>query len=79
MVGYLAFRAKPQECTVRALCTLAHSGGLEYVKVTRQRVEEEIKKLCRNSSHLVDFAREGYLDKMAEELQHFADPNSTRD
>ena len=78
LVGYLSHRAKPQESTARALSTLAHAGGLAYVKTTRQRVEEEIKKSRKPSSHLVDFSSEGRLDKMAKALQQFADPDSTR-
>jgi hypothetical protein len=58
---------------------LGHFAGVEHVSSARKTVEAEIKKARFNSSHLVDFAREGRIDKLLEELQNFADPDSMRD
>lgn len=79
MMGYLSFRISPEERRARALSTLAHFAGLEHVRETRQRIDAEIAPRIQNSSHLVDFAREGRVEKMSVELRHFANPDSKRD
>ena len=73
--GYMLLYKQPPESYVRAVVLLAQVAGAEAVEAAVM-VDDEVRKRLKQSSHLVDHARDGNVEEMRALLVDYADPNS---
>ena len=74
--GYMLLYKQPPESYVRAVVLLAQVAGAEAVEAAVDMVDDEVRKRLKQSSHLVDHARDGNVEEMRTLLVDYADPNS---
>ena len=77
--GFLMLWRRPPESSVRAVATLAQVAGVERVRAARTVADLQVRQQLHPSRILVDYAADGNVLKMLEELRDYADPDSQRD
>ena len=78
VMGYMALWRRPPEPARRAVVTLVEKAGAERVADARVVADVEVRKRFKPNLLLVDHATDGNVEKMREELQAYADPDSKR-